>query len=668
LEKEVYYYHQFYITCSATTVVGAALYSGNSITVQYENLSMVKLKEIWDGSDLSDWIDYGSSYTFDRVSSLSSTTHRWYTPSTFISFTVVSKITKNLNYYEQFKMTITSSGLGTNNGVALFTQSGSSNTGYYNDDSLWCGWCDAESLLSASEIVLEGLGPKYDIRYHNTTKDIEWTVTSSQFYPIVYHKEVKVTIEAEGLPDSISTTVTIGVANPSPSDSTSGGDINDYDLVLDSGNNFRWTNWVHYNTELTALTPIEFALNEKYILICWEKNDIREAPPTVNADIEDVFYSAQYVGLKKEMSSDVADLVDSLTVTIEVSIPSTGTTDDSIEVIDDLANEMSYVMGSAMIDGFSSTPTIAIIDTPEKHQQLTLTVDGDGSHTITFEVKINRAYGINTDVNNYASAVFGFEDVPEVNLDVYYTVTIHPYIGPTLSKDIDGLEIVPMFTESGWVFTFIIKNNYDYQMFEAILKDNFAAELDYIADTIIANLLTDPSFSYSKGKSNQVLMEWTLPDITIGEAYMLQVETYTKVNPGGIQLFASPGEYTLNAGATLKFNDDIDKKHSLKTDPITVTAVGQIYGFVKDQFDDGVENAVVEIYYDSMLLTTVLTDAFGQYNCDISLVDTGLYTVRIDYLPDGYDFNGGPQEDTCTFTVGQLTPTELSFIVNKIIG
>ncbi|MFE3845710.1 hypothetical protein ACFL1L_02470, partial [Thermoplasmatota archaeon] len=666
LDKEVDYYHQFYITCSATTVVGAALDSVNSITVQYENLSLVESKEIWDGSDLSDWMDYLSSYTFDRVSSSSSTTHRWYTPSTDISFTVSIKSTKNLNYYEQFKMEISSSGLGTNNGVASFTQYGGPETGYYTDGSPWNDWCDAGSLLSASEIVLDGSGPTYKVRFHNTTKDIEWTVTSSSSYLIVYHKEVKVTIEAEGLPDSISTTVTIGVANPSTSDSTSGGDIINYGLVLDSGNSFSWTNWVHYDTALTALTPIEYASNEKYILVCWEKNDIREEPPTVDADIEGVVYSAQYVGLKKEMSSDVADLVDSLTVTIEVSIPPTGTTGDSIEIIDNLPNEMSYVVGSAKMDGISYIPTIDIIPTPEPHQQLTFTVDGDGSHTITFEIKINRAYGINTDVNNYASASFDFDDVPLVNLNVFYTVTIHPYIGPTLSKDIDGPEIVPMFTESGWVFTFIIKNNYDYQMFESILKDNFAAELDYDINTIIANLLTDPLFSYSKGKSKQVIMEWILPDIAIGEAYMLQVQTYTKINPGGNQLFASTGDYTLNAGATLKFNNDRGKKQSLKTDPITVTAVGQIYGFIKDQYDDGVENAVAKIYYGTTLITTILTDAFGQYNCDIPLVDTGVYTVRIYYLPENYDFNGELQEKTGAFTVGQLMPTEISFDVSKL--
>jgi hypothetical protein len=319
-----------------------------------------------------------------------------------------------------------------------------------------------------------------------------------------------------------------------------------------------------------------------------------------------------------------------------------------------------------MIDGISSPPFISVGTSPELHHILTFEVDGDGSHIITFEVKINRAYGLDTDVNNLAQASFDFGFDPVVELAVQYTVTIHPYEGSSLSKETDGPEIVPMFTEAGWEFTYIIKNNYDYLMDNPLLKDHFGTELDYYMDTVIANLLTNPEFEYSNGKNKQLRLEWTLPDITTGEAFMLQLTTYTKTDPGGNQIFTIPGEHMLNSGANLKWYNNLGKKQSLTTDTISVMAVGQIYGYIKDQYNDGVENAIVIIYYDGTLITSTLTDAFGQYNCNIELIESGVYTVKIDILPEGYDFNGEPQEKIDTYTVGQVIPTIVNFDITKL--
>ena len=269
-------------------------------------------------------------------------------------------------------------------------------------------------------------------------------------------------------------------------------------------------------------------------------------------------------------------------------------------------------------------------------------------------------------MNNLAQASFDFGFDPVIELAVQYTVTIHPYEGSSLSKETDGPDIVPMFTEAGWVFTYIVKNNYDYLMDNPLLKDHFGTELDYYIDTVIANLLTSPEFEYSNGKNKQLRSEWTLPDITTGEAFMLQLTTYTKTDPGGNQLFTNPGKHILNSGANLKWYNDRGKKQSLTTDTISVTAVGQIYGYIKDQYNDGVENAIVKIYYNGALITSTLTDAFGQYNCNIELTESGVYTVKIDILPDGYDFNGEPQEKLDTYTVGQVTPTIVNFDIIKL--
>ncbi|MCK4820184.1 hypothetical protein KA005_30755, partial [bacterium] len=493
-------------------------------------------------------------------------------------------------------------------------------------------------------------------------------VTGSATYNLPYHKEYKITIMADGLPDTQSTNITIDTANPSPSDDTSGGDISPHVIILNASNGFSWTNWVHADTDLTALTSIEVSQNEKYILICWTKDSTRDDPPTVTADTKTITYTAQYVGLKKEMSLDEADLCDSIMVTIDISNPSTGTGTDTVKVVDDLPNELSFVVGSAEIDGIFYAPIVNIVLTPDKHQQLNFTVDGFGKHTITFEVKVNRAYMTDQIVENMAGAVFYFVDIPPVELDVLFPVTIHPYEGPSLSKSTDGPEIVPLFTEESWVFTYIVKNNYEYLMKNPLLKDHFGAELDYDVDTVIANLLSDPVFSYSKGKAKQLRLDWTLPDITIGEAFMLQVTVHTKTNPGGDQTFTEPGEHILNSGANLKWFNDRDKKQSLVTEIISVYAVGQIYGYVKDQYNEGVEGAIVEIYYDSELITTAQTDSSGQYNFVEELTDSGVYMVKITKLPKRYDFGMNPSEKTAMYNVGQLNPTEVNFEVEKIKG
>ena len=666
-----YDYHQFYVTCSVTTAgVGHQdLTASNHVTVSYTKFGVAENEDIYDGHDLSDWMDDLSWYWFENPSSGSTATHRWYTPQP-TSYFVTSSTTTSLTYYEQIKMTISSSG-----GLLTSIYHGTTNylrfaipmTGSYWDGSPWSDWCDIGSTLTASQIVL---GPPNE-RYH-TPSIVSWTVTASANYNLPYHKEYKVTIKAEGLPDTLSTTVTIGTADPSPSDSVAGGDINDYVLTLDSSSipPFTWTNWVHADTDMTALSLITVSVNEKYILICWTRDGLRLGPPTVYSEVAGLTYSAQYAGVKKEMSLNDANLCDPIIVTIEISNPPTGTGSDIAEVVDDLPNELSFVVGSADIDGVSCTPIVEVINTPEKHQRLTFTVDGSGKHTITFEVRVNRAYATDQTVENEVGVAFDFEDVPVAEVAVSFYVTIHPYEGPSLSKATDGHEVVPLFTEESWVFTYIVKNNYDYTMTDPVLKDNFGAELKYDPNTVIANLLSEPEFSESMGKSKQISLVWTLPDMAIGEAFMLQVTMSTGTTPSGQgqQLYTTPGVKVLNSGATLKWRDDLDAQHSLETEPIFVTAVGQIYGHLRDQDGAGVKGAIVELYYDGELVGTTQTDISGQYSFNKELTDSGVYTVKITKLPKRYDFGMNPSEKTATYNVGQLDPTEVNFDVERIKG
>jgi len=568
----VSYTRQFEVTCSVTTA-GAGhtdLDAGNHVTVEYEKSGSSLSEDIHDTHSLKSWMDAGTHYTFENPSSSSTGTHRWFTPEP-TSYTVTSPTTTSLTYYEQYWRTIQSTGgllTSTYHGTASYEQFGAPKTGIYYDGSQWSDWCNVGSTLAASQIVL---GPP-NIRYH-TPGTVEWTVTSSDTNVLPYHEEYKVTIEAGGLPDSLSTTVTIGTADPSPSDGVAGGDIDDYVLTLDVGNSFTWTNWVHADTDLTALDLITVSPSEKYVLVFWTKNCVKLPPDTIYADTEGLTYSAQYAGIKKEMTPDEGTICQSMTVKIEVSNPPAGAPEDSVGIIDDLPNELSFVKGSAEIDGAPYAPTLSEQPGPDPYERLEFTVNGEGKHEITFETKINRAYATDTIVENHVDATF-FIDTWEVPLDVLFEVTIHPYIGPTLSVVADGPEIVPLFTKESWVFTYIVKNNYDYVMTGSILKDNYGAELIQDEDTVIANLLTEWDFPITKGKMGKVRLSWMLPNLDPGEAFKFEVTMSTDFNAAKDpkQEYTSPGVKFLNSGATLKWYDDAEKKHSLEADPISVTA------------------------------------------------------------------------------------------------
>jgi hypothetical protein len=664
----VTYYHQFKVTCSVTTAGTGHedLTVINHVTVDYTQSGSSMSENIYDSHDLTDWMDYASTYTFENPSSASTATHRWYTPQP-TAYSVTSSTTTSLTYYEQFKMTISSSGgllTSTYHGTTNYLKFAILRTGSYWEGSPWSDWCDIGSTLTASQIVL---GPPNE-RYH-TPGTVSWTVTASVSYNLPYHKEYKITVKAEGLPDTLSTTVTIGTADPSPSDDVAGGDINNYVLTLDSSSAppFTWTNWVHADTDMTTLSLITVSPSEKYILLYWTRDGLRFAPPTVYAEVAGLTYSAQYAGMKKQMSLDEVQICNSTTVTIDISNPPAGTTDDKVYVIDDLPNELSFVKNSAEIDGAAYTPTVTHEPSPELHERLAFEVSGTGKHTITFEAKVNRAYATDTTVENHVGVTFDLTDVGELSVDVLFEVTIHPYIGPTLSKAADGPETVPLFTKESWVFTYIVKNNHDYEMAGPSLKDNFGAELIYDLDTLIANLLTEWEFTTQNGRSEKVSLYWNLPNLAPGEAYKLQVTMSTGKTPSkqAQQEYTSPGVKILNSGATLKWLNDANKKQSLETEPIYVTAVGQIYGYVRDQHSVGVEGVTIELYYDGELIETTQTDSSGQYNFAHELKDSGVYTIKIKELPEHYDYGIDPSEKTATYNAGQPEATEVNFEITE---
>jgi hypothetical protein len=570
---DVSYYHQFWVVCNVDTIGVTDLSISNHVWLTYESGDTLFGTMIYDGFTVSSWMNDDTYYIFTNPSSASDSQHRWFTPDP-TSYQVTGTAVTILDYWEQYKCRVEATGMCLSPGhpgEVDYQQFGSALTGTYCDSIAWWGWCDIGSTITMSEIVLVDS----DMRCH-TNDQTSYTVLAATTYVLDYHLEFKITIAAEGLPDSTSTEVTIGTANPSWPDSVSGGDIDDYVVVLSSTNDFSWTNWTHYGTSLTATELIEIDQSEKYILICWTVNytvlTIFAPPPTTYVNFEGALYTAHYLGVKKNIWEDEGELALPVMVSIDISTTWAIDTLDTLMLTDDLPNEFSFVMHSATLNGSPYEPAVNEIMTPPPHQQLVFDL-GSGDQNITYEVRINRAHAVDTTVSNSVLVEIQLPCFPLLSVGVSDDLVILVYEGPTLSKTADGPDVVIVGTNVSWEFTFIVKNNFDYDMVDAILKDHFGAELDYIADSVMANLLTEYDISYSKGKMKQVRMEWSLDQILEGEAFMLQMTVYTKHNPAGKQEYTSPGTYDLNSGATLKWYDDRGKKHSLETGTIQVVAV-----------------------------------------------------------------------------------------------
>gem|GEM_PF-2472107 len=552
------FYHQYGVILEVETVGVEEMDMFNDVIALYESSGHSSGASLYDGFAPVLWLDAGTEVTISLFSHDSTASHRWRTDDV-LTYTASGPRREHLQYYEQYLMDIVSDGLASISyqGTANFVQFGDPMTGSYWNMDEWVDWCDVSTILSWDQIVS---GPPCE-RYHNPG-ETSLLVAEGETIFVHYHTEFKITIVAEGLPDTEESVITIGVADPSVSDDVAGGDQTEFEVTLSSPTD-SWTDWVHEDTELEATEFVEVADNEKYQLICWTVGGDRYAPPSVDADWPCMTYTAHYIGLKKEMSADEAWLTDPVMVHLVISCSSCIEIGDMLQLVDELPNELSFVVGSATLDGAPVTPTLGVITAPVKYQVLTFEDLEAGGHDIWFEVRVNRAYATDRSISNQANMDIELDELEPMSLGVLYALTVHPYAGPTLSSSIDGPTVVTMGTRTCWEFTFIVKNNFNYRMLQAVLRDYFGAELDFDPDSVMANLVTSPALTYASGEGSQVRLTWCIGTLEKGEAFMLQVTLCTDVNNGGAQEFSSDGLHALDSGALLKWLNNKGKQQSL---------------------------------------------------------------------------------------------------------
>ncbi len=148
--------------------------------------------------------------------------------------------------------------------------------------------------------------------------------------------------------------------------------------------------------------------------------------------------------------------------------------------------------------------------------------------------------------------------------------------GDRLYKIPVGPRVVTTNTRVEWTFFVVVKNTSGQTMHDLVITDRFGAQLDCLDDYEVTYACSSPSWTfeqYTNSSGTQDRIRWTTSELGPWDRGILIITVATKTNPAGKQEYTSPGVYTLNSGAVLKWKDDAGVQHSESTEPISVTAV-----------------------------------------------------------------------------------------------
>jgi len=114
--------------------------------------------------------------------------------------------------------------------------------------------------------------------------------------------------------------------------------------------------------------------------------------------------------IDKTLSTQEGYLGDVVHVKLEVTTPQTQT----VEVVDTLPSEWSYINGSFTVDGVPATPTITTNRPPPPLiTEVSYTITGPGTHVIEFDCKVDTAYWEDREVCNIATATW-YDETGEI--------------------------------------------------------------------------------------------------------------------------------------------------------------------------------------------------------------------------------------------------------------
>jgi uncharacterized repeat protein (TIGR01451 family) len=314
---------------------------------------------------------------------------------------------------------------------------------------------------------------------------------------------------------------------------------------------------------------------------------------------------AQDNELATNFDSSEGNLGDVRKVTIDVTNVNDVT--QRVNVVDTLPAEFTYIDETFTVNGEEADPTV-------DEQVISYNIinpDVETTYTIEFNVKVTKAYWENRNVENVVEGIW-YGD----NGKVLGTITVTPepefniVAFTDLEETVNELTEPVIGTEAAWEITMNVENNFEYDMTDTKITENFAGNLK-IESIAVGDItytfeydekygtkeatvdiykngkplqdnpwylnkdgVTTPQGSlYWTGKTHKAHFAWNIGELTEDDSRDITIGVSTDKNPAGKQLYTETGDHELNSGATLKFIDEDSMQLSAVAAPIVVTAV-----------------------------------------------------------------------------------------------
>ena len=144
-------------------------------------------------------------------------------------------------------------------------------------------------------------------------------------------------------------------------------------------------------------------------------------------------------------------------------------------------------------------------------------------------------------------------------------------------------DVVPVETCVVWMVTIAVSNPHDYAMQNVVVKDHFGAELAVAVWNVDpGSTVVDVSWKiHTRPDGTEFITQYRVtwdvgvlaPSGDPGDSATLDLLVWTKLNPAGHQEYTTPGFYTLNSGATMKWLDPDGHQFSSSTPSLELEAV-----------------------------------------------------------------------------------------------
>jgi len=229
----VVYYHQYNVTITTTGLVSS--YPATITATQAGNPINPTTYTMWN-----DWIDADSTLSIDETVTVSAT-ERYHTIDTF-SWIVNSPIIATVNYYHQYLVTVTTTGLDPAYPATIsVTQHGTVNNP--TTSTSWSDWADNSTTLSIEDTIMVS-GTE---RYH-TIDTVSWIANSPIDATVNYYHQYLVTITTIGLDSAYPATISVSQHGTMNSLTTSSS----------------WSDWADNSTTLSIEDTIMVSGTERY--------------------------------------------------------------------------------------------------------------------------------------------------------------------------------------------------------------------------------------------------------------------------------------------------------------------------------------------------------------------------------------------------------------------